>query len=238
MTQVRCSGGASPCVAVLSPWVPLSVVGWQPGPKIAQAAAAFPAPVPAAPLTSGSGASSRVSSGRNPRLEGGRGCTTGGTGQRDTSVGLGSHQDWGPGALLEWRVPGPSSASSCGCGCRALPRSSTLRAGMSAGRCHGDPHLCRPISWGLSSPRGFLSIPPSMDRGVQPGTGRVQRLGWCWGAWLGHVWVFGASIPSPGFISHSPSEHRQWGSMGPMAKLTVGKDQCNKPQRALGADVP
>lgn len=157
----------------------------------------------------------------------------------DTSVGLGSHQDWGPGALLEWGAPGPSSASSCGCGCRALPRSSTLRAGMSAGRCHGGPHLCPSISWGLSAaPEGVVHpFFRGQRSAARPGVGAEPgvMLGSVAGTRLG---IRGTRPFLQGLFLIHPLSAGQRGNVGSLAKLIVGKRRCSKPQRALGAEVP
>lgn len=160
----------APAVAAPSPWVPISAA------RVAERTKNSPCgdipclPLPATPLTSGSGRllprflRKKPKVGERKRLHRGRD-RTGRTGQTDGGVGLGSRRDSGPRAPLGWGAPGPSSASSCGCGCRALPRSWTLTAGTSAGRCHGGPRLCPSISWGISADPGghHPSVPPQMD---------------------------------------------------------------------------
>lgn len=164
--QLRCSGGRQPLLGgATDPWMPVSAARGAARASNSPVAGIRCLPVPAAPLTCGSGAASRVSSGRNPRLVGGRGCTAGGTGpdgrdrrtgQTDSSLGLGGCWDSGSRAPLGWGAPGASSASTCGCGCRALPRSSTPTAGTSAGRCHGGVPARPPpsLSWGLPAASG------------------------------------------------------------------------------------
>lgn len=161
--------------------------------------------LPCAPLTWDRGASSRVSSGRNPRLAGGRGRAAGEgrdgrTDRRtDTASAL---APWHDGEHPAAAVPAAVAVGAGLCPGARPRRQECLQGGQVGATASPGP---------LGGSRVGSSVRPSMDGELQPGAAWAQGAGRCWGA-------PGPQIPSPwGYFSHTKrawGQRRGFGSVG------------------------